>query len=132
MLACNWPTKAITVPKTDLTLISGTRYSLAVEYWFQLLRELNGGEDGIAQTVGDPLFNNTPPTSGTPRIVNVNIAYSVEFEDGLYSIDLQDGNTNIRVVEVKNQVSVGTNNVAGTASGDADEIAIAVWDYERI
>ena len=87
-LTCNWSTKLITVPKSDLTLVSGTQYSLTVSYWFQLLRELNGGVEGIAQTIGEPLYNNTPPTSSTPRIVDVINGYTVEVEDGLYNLEI--------------------------------------------
>ena len=70
-LLCNWNTKVITIPKTELTLDTGTKYKLTVVYWFELLRELNGSVEGIAETINSSLFNNTPPTTSTPRIVDV-------------------------------------------------------------
>ena len=117
-LNCHWPTKVITVPKSDLTLVSGTKYSLTVLYWFQLLRELNGTVEGVAETIGAPIYNNTSPTPATPRIIDVINGYTIQFEDGLYSVDIIEGNTNLRDVEIKNSVSVGTNNTTGFVSGD--------------
>ena len=113
MLSCNWNTKVITVPKSDLTLVGGTRYNITVLYWFQLLRELNGSVEGMAETIGFPLYRNVAPTSSTPRIVDVINGYTVQIEDGLYSLEFINGNTNFRDVEIKNQVSVGTNNTTG-------------------
>ena len=112
-LLCDWNTKIITVPKSELTLDTGTKYKITAVYWFELLRELNGSVEGIAETINSPLFNNTPPTSSTPRIVNVINGYTVQIEDGLYSLEIINGNTNFRDVEIKNQVSVGTNNTTG-------------------
>ena len=112
-LLCDWNTKIITVPKADLTLVSGTLYTLDVVKWFQLLRELNGDVEGIAETVREPLYNNTPPTSSTPRIVDVINGYTCQMEDGLYNVEMINGNTNWREVEIKNQVGVGTNNTTG-------------------
>lgn len=112
VLTANWVTKIITVPKSELALISGTRYSITVDYWFQLLRELNASIQGVIETVSIPLYENTSPTTTTPRITDVINGYTVVFEDGLYSVEFTDGNTNIREVEIKNQVSVGTNNTS--------------------
>jgi len=112
-LSCDWNTKIITVPQSDLSLDSGTKYNLDVTYWFQLLRELMGSIEGVAETVNFPLYSNTPPTSSTPRIVDVTSGYTVQFENLPYSVELINGNTNIRDVEIKNQVSVGTNNTTG-------------------
>lgn len=112
-LLCDWITKVITVPKTDLTLVSGTDYTLDVIKWFELLRTLNGDAEGIAETVREPLYNNTPPTSSTPRIVNVINGYTCQMENGLYNVDIINGNSNWREVEIKNQVGVSTNNTTG-------------------
>lgn len=109
-LSCYWPNKFITVPKSELTLISGTRYQITVNYWWQLLRELAETVEGI---VFDTPYNSTAATSSTPQIVDLINGYTAEFEDGLYSVDVIGGNTNWREIEVKNQVSVGTNNTTG-------------------
>ena len=47
------------------------------------------------------------------RIVDVQEPYTAQFEDGLYSVEFINGNTNWRDVEIKNSVSVGTNNTTG-------------------
>lgn len=112
-LSCHWPTKIITIPKTDLNFVSMGRYNLTVEKWFQLLRELQGTVEGMAETVTGALYSNTPPTSSTPRIVEVINGWKVQFENDQYSMEFIDGNTNIRDVEIKNLVSVGTNNTTG-------------------
>ena len=114
-LSCDWDSKLITVPLSELSLIEGTRYKLTVDHWYSLVAELNGSDQGIVQTVNEPLYENTSPTPATPRIVDLINGYTVQFIDAtgiLISVDVVDGNTNIKVVEVKNIVSVGTNNVA--------------------
>jgi len=111
-LSCDWPTKVITILQSELTLVGGTYYTLDVTYYFQLLRELNSSAEGIAETIGFPLYLNTSPTTGTPRIVDIINGYTIQFEDGLYSVDFIDGNVNWRTVEIRNQVSIGTNNTA--------------------
>lgn len=113
MLTADWSTKVITIPQSDLNLIEGTRYSLSVDYYYLLMRELNGSVQGIIETVNAPLFENTSPTSTTPRIVNVINGYTVYFEGSGYSVDIVDGNTNFREVEVVNlAVGVATNNTS--------------------
>lgn len=110
-LSVNWATGMITVPQSDCTLVSGTQYTITVDYLFELLRDRSDAEDATPFPV---LFHNTPPTATTPRIVEVNDQYyTMEFEDGLWSVDIINGNTNYRAVEVKNYVSVGTNNTVG-------------------
>ena len=101
----------ITVPKADLTLETGTKYQLTVDVFWQLLRDYADSEEGIVQPV---IYTRLPATASTPSITEVNDDYySLEFEDGLYSVNIINGNTNIRDVEVKNQVSVNTNNTTG-------------------
>lgn len=109
-LSVDWPNKFITIPKSELTLIDGTRYKITVDYWWQLLREMNASEEGI---VFDTMYNSTAATSSTPQIVDLINGYTASFEDGAYSVEFVNGNTNWREVEVKNQVGVGTNNTTG-------------------
>jgi len=106
-LLLDWSTKVITIPKIELTLVSGTHYTITVDYWWQLLREANYDADGV---VFDTMYNSIAPTSSTPRIVEVINGYTAQFENGLYSVEFINGNTNFRDVEIKNTVSVGTNN----------------------
>lgn len=112
-LSVDWSTTPfrITCPKSDLSLISGTKYQITVDYLWQLLREFADGEEAIPQPV---IYVNTPPTASTPRIIEVNDDYyDWQFENGNYSVEIINGNSNIRDVEVKNNVSVGTNNTTG-------------------
>lgn len=109
-LTLDWNTKVITVPKSELTLVTGTRYTITVEYWWQLLREANYDAIGV---VFDTMYNSIAPTTSTPRIVEVINGYTAQFEDGLYSVEFINGNTNFRDIEIKNLVSVGTNNTTG-------------------
>ena len=101
----------ITIPKSDLTLDTGTKYNLIVDVFWQLLRDYADSEEGMVHPV---IYSRIPATASTPSITEVNIDYyELQFEDGLYSVNIINGNTNIRDVEVKNQVSVNTNNTTG-------------------
>lgn len=110
MLTVNWNTNVITVPLTDLTLVSGTNYQLTVDFWWQLIRDKT---DDVDAAPNSRLYNNIPPTSSTPRIVEVLAPYTVTFENGNYSVNIVGGNTNLRDVVNKNNVSVNTNNTTG-------------------
>ena len=101
----------ITIPQSDLSLITGTQYQLTVDAYWILLRDFTDNEGTMAQPV---LYSRIPATSSTPSITTINEThYALQFEDGLYSVNIINGNTNIREVEVKNQVSVNTNNTTG-------------------
>ncbi len=101
----------ITIPKADTSLITGTQRSLTVDQFWLLLRDYTDNENTMAQP---KLYRRTPATASTPSITEVDETYyALQFEDGLYSVNIINGNTNIREVEVKNQVSVNTNNTTG-------------------
>lgn len=101
----------ITIPKSDLALDSGTKYKLDVDVFWQLLRDYADSSEGIVNPV---IYARIAATASTPSITEINADYfSLQFEDGLYSVNVINGNTNIRDVEVKNQVSVNTNNTTG-------------------
>jgi hypothetical protein len=101
----------ITIPKADLTLDTGTRYKLTVDEFWLLLRDFTDNEGTMAQP---KLYSRIPATSSTPSITTIDLDfYEMQFEDGLYSVNITEGNTNIREAEVKNQVSVNTNNTTG-------------------
>ena len=112
-LSVDWSTipYLITIPKSDVTLISGTRYQLDVDIFWELLREFSW----TAEAAGAPVtYSRIPSTSSTPSITSVDEDYyQIQFEDGLYSVDIINGNTNWPEVEVKNQVSVFINNTTG-------------------
>lgn len=101
----------ITVPKADLTLDVGTKYKLTVNTFWSLLRNYADSAEALPNPV---IYSRIQATSSTPSITDVNLDYyQIQFEDGAYSVNIIDGNTNIREAEVKNQVSVNTNNTTG-------------------
>jgi len=109
----DWSTSPylITIPQSELTLVSGTRYTITINYLWQLLRDFSDSEEATPFPV---LYRRIPATASTPAITEFNDpAYAAEFEDGAYSVEFINGNTNFRDVEVKNSVSVGTNNTTG-------------------
>ncbi len=101
----------IEIPKSDLTLASGSKYNLDVDTFWQLLRDYSDSEESMPFPI---IYPRIPATASTPSITEINDDYyQLQFEDGLYSVNIINGNTNIRDVEVKNQVSVNTNNTTG-------------------
>jgi len=101
----------IEIPKSDLTLDSGTKYNLTVDTFWQLLRDYADSPESLPFPV---IYTRIAATASTPSITEINADYyQLQFEDGTYSVNIINGNTNIRDVEVKNQVSVNTNNTTG-------------------
>lgn len=114
----DWATQTINVPKSYLTLISGTLYELDTDAFRLDLKDLEDDEVGMP-------FQDTHETNPPVTIAGVTYArtlaiingYSVEFEDGQYSVILQGTNNDIWDVEsgilVQNQVQVIPTNSAG-------------------
>ena len=101
----------ITIPQSDLTLDTGTKYNLTVDVFWGLLKDYSDSADSTPYPI---MFTRTAATASTPSITEIDgTYYALEFEDGAYSVNIIEGNTNVRDVEVKNQVSVGTNNTTG-------------------
>lgn len=132
----------ITIPKADTTLESGTKYTLTVDNFWSLLTDFSDNPVVMSRPA---LYSRINATASTPSITEIDLTnYELEFEDGLYSVNIIDGNTNIRDAEVKNQVSVNTNNTAGfstvstgvsglTAAESTELFAISadVWDDSK-
>ena len=117
-LSINWATRVITVPQADLTLITGTLYELDTDAFRLELKAIEASSDGMS--FEDTHIHNTEVTvAGTTfaRTIEIINGYSVEFEDGQYSVRLVNSNNNIFDVEngilVQNQVQVIPNNSAG-------------------
>lgn len=154
-LSIDWGnTYVITVPRADLTLVSGTLYELDVNA-FRL--ELKSLEDDAAGMPYPRTHNhNTEVTVAGitfARFVEILPPYSVEFENGPYSVRLVGANNNVFDIEngilSQNQVQVISNNSAGLVSSSgsgpavecptAQQIAAAVaqtlpdavWRYRR-
>lgn len=105
------PPWLITIPKSDLTLDTGTKYNLDVDVYWGLLRDF---ADSFEATPFPNIYSRIKSTTSTPSITDIDLDYyQIQFEDGAYSVNIINGNTNIREGEVKNTVSVNTNNTTG-------------------
>lgn len=113
-LSVNCATKVIYVPKADLTLVSGSLYELDVD---QFRKDLKDWEDGdIGMAMPDTHRHNTTVTlSGVnyARTFEIINGYTVEFENGNYSVRCKNANHNIADVKVVNSVSLIIGNAAG-------------------
>lgn len=118
MISINWSTYVIYVPKSYLTLVSGTSYELDVEQFRLDLIDIEDSALGIPHP-NTHIHNTEFDVAGTTfaRAVIIINPYSVEFEDGQYSVSLKGANNNIFDVSggilVQNQVQLIANNSAG-------------------
>lgn len=117
-LSIDLTTYVISIPQADLTLVTGTLYELDTNAFRLELKDWEDSEVGITQP--DTHVHNTQVTvAGVTfaRTVEILSPYSVEFEDGQYSVRLVGSNNNIFDVEngilVQNQVQVIPTNSAG-------------------
>lgn len=119
-MTINWGTKIISVPQSDLTLVSGTLYEMDTESYFRTeLMALADDEAGMAYDI--PYQHNTEVTvAGTTfaRTIEIINGYQVQFTpDSQWSVRLTGSNNNIFDVEngvlVQNQVQVIPNNSGG-------------------
>lgn len=129
-LTINYDTRIIEVPQADLTLISGTLYELDTDQFRRDVMAILDDETHI--WMPNAFIHNTEVTvAGTTfaRTIEFINGYSVEFEDGSYSVRLAGSNNNIFDVEngilVQNTVQVIAQNSAGLTSPN---ITSAVWD----
>jgi hypothetical protein len=113
-ISINWTNKVILVPKTDLTYLSGSSYELDVNWLRLSLKGIEDGTEGIVFL--DTHRHNTELTlSGVTyaRAVEIINGYTVEFEDGQYTVVCVGANHNLADVKVANQVSLIIGNSAG-------------------
>jgi len=139
-LSIDWPTKVIYVPKSYLTLVSGSLYELDVNDFRLDLKNIEDSEE--AMSFPDTHRHNTQVLlSGVTyaRTLEIINGYTVEFEDGGYTVRCVGANHNIGDVKVVNSVSLIIGNAAGliaTVSGsgvteqDKLDIADRVWSEE--
>jgi len=137
-ISVDWASGLITVPQDYLTLITGTLYELDTDQFRLDLKDLEDDVEGIP--FPDTHRHNTAVTvAGTTfaRTIEIINGYSVEFEDGAYSVRLVGSNNNLFDIQngilVQNQVQVIPTNSAGLIVGegaDPTDIAEAVWDED--
>jgi hypothetical protein len=141
-ISVNPLTHVISIPKADLTLISGTIYELNTNTFRLALKTWEASEDGIYK-LKTHLHNTEVTIAGITyaRSINILSPYSITFEDGQYTVILVGSNNNIFDVQNgilnQNQVQIIPTNSAGlitvaTGSGiteqDKLDIADRVWD----
>ena len=117
-------TDIIYVPKADLTLLQASPEVRELDLdWFRLeLRDWEDGEDAIPRPKTHT--HNTQVTLAGltyARIIEILDPYTVEFEDGQYTINCVGANHNLSDRKVANQVSLIVNNAAGLITNTAIE-----------
>lgn len=119
-LSVDWPNRIITVPQADLTLVSGTLYTMNTETYFRTnLMALAATDPGIAYPY--PLRHNTEVTvAGVTyaRTIELINNYQIQFTpNSQWTVRLEGSNNNLFDVEnnvlVQNQVQVIPTNSAG-------------------
>ena len=141
-ISINPATKVITIPKADLTLVSGTLYSYDTDTFRLALRNWEANEGNI-DLVPTHRHNTEVTIAGVTyaRTVEIINGYSVTFENGSYSVKLTGSNNNIWDIQNgilnQNTVQVIPTNSAGlivvtSGSGvtaqDKTDIIDGVWD----
>lgn len=127
----NHLTRVVFVPREDMPIVQASPEvrELDLAVFHENVRLLEGNEEGI---VYQPDSRIEPGTSGivarTPEetfgattlapVIQVINGYQVEFEDGLYSVAVSGGNTNLELNAVRNQVGISVSNSAGLVNGD--------------
>lgn len=125
-ITIDWLTYVINVPKADLTLLQASPELRELDLdWFRLqLKDIEDDEPGIPQP--DTHIHLTEVTLAGltyARIVEILDPYTVEFEDGQYTVACVGANHNVSDVKVPNQVSLIVNNAAGLITNAAIEFS---------
>ncbi|MCK5610501.1 hypothetical protein KAR91_51990 [Candidatus Pacearchaeota archaeon] len=127
-------TKVISIPKADLTLISGTLYELDTEVFRNELHTIQASEEGMVYD--DMFYRNAPyAVAGITYAQSIQIinGYSITFENGAYSVRLIGSNNDIFDIEAgilnQNTVQVIPNNSAGLV--DLNKIDIEHGAYNE-
>jgi len=127
MISINPLTYVIYVPKVDLTLIqpSPEVRELDVNNFRLWLKDYEDDPDYGIYLYKTHTHNTEVTLSGLTyaRIVEILYPYTVEFEDGQYTINCIGANHNIADVKVANQVSLIVNNAAGLINNAQIEYA---------
>ena len=123
-ISINWSTGVIYVPKADLSLIQASPEIRGLDLnAFRLnLKDLEDDEGGMGFTKTHN-HNTEVLLSGIvyARIIKIIAPYTVEFEDGQYTVSATGANHNLADVKVANQVSLIINSAAGLISNSAIE-----------
>lgn len=129
-VSIDWGTRVITIPRADMpiTQVSPEVRSLDLAAFRLELKDLEDDAAGMPHP-DTHRHNTTVVLSGVTyaRTIEIINGYTVEFEDGQYTVVMSGANSNVLDVKVANQVGVLGNNSAGlieTGSGlDASQAA---------
>lgn len=115
-VSIDWSTFVIMVPRADMPIIQASPEirSLDMDWFRNQLNDIEDSPEGMPHP--DTHRHNTTVTlSGVTysRVVEIINGYTIEFEDGQYTVSLTGGNNNVLDVKVANQVSVLGSNSAG-------------------
>lgn len=125
-VSIDWGQKIINVPKADMTLIqpSPEVRELDLDSFRLILKDLEDDLEGMP--FPDTHRHNTEVLLAGltyARTIEIINGYTIEFEDGQYTVNCVGANHNISDVKVANQVSLIINNAAGLISSSAIEYA---------
>jgi len=121
-ISITYATKIIYVPKTYLEPPSGTIYELDSNKLRLGLKALEDDEEGIAH-LDTHRHNTEVAVAGVTYVRTIEIinGYSIEFEDGQYTVIITGSNNNyhdvLNGILVQNQVQVIPSNTAGYIAG---------------
>ena len=120
-LSIDWNTKIITVPRTDMTLVSASPEirELDLNIFRLELKDIEDDEGMPFDTTHEHIAPKTFSGITLARVVELINGYTVTFEDGLYTVNATGANSNIADSTNKNSVSLNTFNSAGLVGLDA-------------
>jgi len=130
-ISINHATKVIFIPQSFLTFVGASLYELDVDLFRLALKSLEDDPDGMVLPTTHR-HNTVVILSGVSyaRTVEIINGYTIEFEDGQYTVRCVGANHNLADVKVLNQVSLIVGNSAGLVGvTSAADIAEAVWDH---
>jgi len=117
-ISINWATHVINVPQSYLTLVSGTLYEMDTNQFRLDLKALETTITGISHPKTHN-HNTEVVIAGTTyaRAIEILAPYSIEFEEGMYTVILKGSNNNIfdvgNGILVQNYVQVIPTNSSG-------------------
>lgn len=111
----NWITKVISIPTSDLTLVSGTRYRLEMSAFLSEIRRLEWSrDDGLwAEQILDHTNAKTLAGATFAPLDEIINGYTIQFTGVATRVDLVGTNNNVVDVLVPTGVSVVPSNSAG-------------------
>ncbi len=128
-LSIDYATFIISVPQSYLTHVSGNLYELDLNQFHLDLKDLEDEADGMPFP---DTHRHTPPVTVAgvtiARVVEILAPYTVEFENGMYGVNLIGANSNVADVTVVNSVGLRVFNTAGLTEPGEGATPDQMWD----